>query len=72
MRIARSGSGVELSLESGVQVRGEGERVPFLDGRYRILLPAADAAAWSRANLPGLSTPLGEPEAPPPSDAPAH
>ncbi|HUR28401.1 MAG TPA: hypothetical protein VM509_09455 [Planctomycetota bacterium] len=72
MRIARSGSGVELALESGVQVRGADERVPFLEGRYRILLPAADAEAWTRAGLPGLSPPLGMPAAAPHGGAPAH
>lgn len=55
MRITRSGGGVELILENGVQVRGEQERVPFLDGRYRILLPSADGEAWSSAGIPGLS-----------------
>ncbi len=57
MRLTRSGTGVELVLENGAQVRGDDERVPFLDGRYRILLPLADSEAWTRAGLPGLSPP---------------
>ncbi len=57
MRLTRSGTGVELVLENGAQVRGDDERVPFLDGRYRILLPLADSEAWTRAGLPGLSLP---------------
>ncbi|MEO6709526.1 MAG: hypothetical protein ABI054_09570 [Planctomycetota bacterium] len=57
MNIARAASGVELTLENGVQVRGEDERVPFLDGRYRILLPAADGQVWTSAGIPGLAKP---------------
>jgi hypothetical protein len=57
MRIARAQGGVEITLEDGVQIRGEDERAPFLDGRYRILLPAADGEAWMRAGVPGLSPP---------------
>ncbi len=57
MRLSRSGTGVEIVLENGMQVRGDDERVPFLDGRYRILLPSADSDAWTRAGLPGLSPP---------------
>jgi hypothetical protein len=55
LRITRSAGGVELILESGVQVRGDQQRVPFLDGRYRILLPSADGERWSSAAIPGLS-----------------
>ena len=55
MSIVRSQGGVELSLQNGVQVRGDDERAPFLDGHYRILFPSADAEAWARAGVPGLA-----------------
>jgi len=60
LRITRSAGGVELILENGVQVRTDQERVPFLDGRYRILLPSADGEAWSNAGIPGLSPAPGQ------------
>ncbi|MBK8179470.1 MAG: hypothetical protein IPK67_11420 [Planctomycetes bacterium] len=55
LRLSAGASGVELELSHGVQVRGQDQRVPFLDGRYRVLLPGADTEAWVRAGLPGLS-----------------
>lgn len=55
LRLSAGASGVELELRHGVQVRGQDQRVPFLDGRYRVLLPGADTEAWVRAGLPGLS-----------------
>lgn len=58
MRIARTNSGIELCLEQGVQVRGDDQRVPFLDGRFRILFPAADGAVWAAAGIPGLAEPV--------------
>ncbi|HTF87479.1 MAG TPA: hypothetical protein VK843_03645 [Planctomycetota bacterium] len=65
MKISRAANGVELALESGVQVRGEDERVPFLDGRYRILLPSADAQVWISAGIPGLAEPKERAESAP-------
>lgn len=58
MQLLARGRGVELRLEDGVQMRGDA-RAPFLDGRYRVFLPRARAAAWG--SLPGLRTPPGEP-----------
>ena len=55
LRLSAGASGVELELSHGVQVRGQDQRVPFLDGRYRVLLPGADTEDWVRAGLPGLS-----------------
>ncbi len=47
------GRGMRMDLIGGVQVRGD-QRVPFLDGRYRIVMPRADGSAWVEAGLPGL------------------
>lgn len=45
--------GIELLLEDGAHMRGD-RKAPFLDGRYRILLPRAKVEAWRAARLPGL------------------
>jgi len=45
--------GVEVLLEGGAQVKVD-STVPFLDGRYRLVLPRADAAAWRAARIPLL------------------
>jgi hypothetical protein len=54
-RLSISGgeSSALLTLEDGVQLR-DGRKLPFLEGRYRIFLPRADLAEWTRAGLPGL------------------
>ncbi len=54
--VARADGGIELRLEGGSVRRGD-RVAPFLAGRYRIVLPRADAAAWKDALLPGLSPP---------------
>jgi len=56
LRIHEQDRGVLLLLEDGAQVRGE-EKVPFLDGRFRIFLPRAAHAEWRAAGLPGLAQP---------------
>lgn len=47
---------VVLDLRDGAFVRG-GEKQPFRDGRHRIVLPAANVAAWRASALPGFSDP---------------
>jgi hypothetical protein len=54
LTILREAQGLQLLLEEGVQMRGD-VKTPFLDGRFRIFLPRADAAAWQNAGVPGLS-----------------
>lgn len=54
MEIALDAGGVALVLEGGAAVRGA-SRAPFLDGRLRLVLPAADPAEWRAARLPGLA-----------------
>ncbi|MEL6716405.1 MAG: hypothetical protein AAFP86_21680 [Planctomycetota bacterium] len=45
------GGPVTVELEEGTVRRGD-RTAPFLDGRYRIVLPFADAAAWRDAPIP--------------------
>lgn len=45
--------GVWITFLSGAQIRGD-EKLPFLDGRYRIFLPGARIDAWRDGRLPGL------------------
>lgn len=59
LAVLRERPGLQLLLEGGSQVRND-QRAPFLDGRCRIFLPRADAAAWERAGIPGLA-PAAEP-----------
>lgn len=59
MTVETADRGVVLTLESGVQLRGD-RKTPFLEGRYRIFLPRADVAAWTEAGVPGLSLPHRE------------
>jgi hypothetical protein len=56
MRVLREDGGIVLDLRDGAFVKS-GEKLPFRDGRHRIVLPAADAAAWNAAVLPGFSAP---------------
>lgn len=58
----REGGGVELLLEGGTVRRGT-RVAPFLGGRYRIVLPRADAGSWRDATLPGLAAPPLRPAA---------
>lgn len=59
LAIVEQDKGYMLRLQDGAQVRGE-EKLPFLDGRFRIYLPRAQHAEWRAARLPGLTTPEGE------------
>ncbi len=45
--------GLRIELTDGVQMVG-GERTPFLEGRFRLILPRAEPKAWEAAGLPGL------------------
>lgn len=54
--LIRRGGGVELQFEGGSVRRGS-RVAPFLAGKYRIVLPRANASEWERAALPGLSAP---------------
>jgi hypothetical protein len=47
---------VVLDLHDGAFVRGS-EKQPFRDGRHRIVLPAANVAAWRASVLPGFAEP---------------
>lgn len=49
--IAPMSKGVEVLLEGGAQVKAD-STVPFLEGRYRLVLPRADAQAWRAARIP--------------------
>jgi len=51
MSVIRADKGLEIELLGGSQIRGN-EKVPFLDGRYRIFLPRADASIWEAAGIP--------------------
>lgn len=51
LQIVERPQGLLLLLESGAQLRGN-TKAPFLEGRYRIHLPRADAARWREAGLP--------------------
>jgi hypothetical protein len=51
MTILEQSKGVQLLLEHGAQVRGD-QKLPFLDDRYRIFVPQADAQAWAKAGVP--------------------
>lgn len=70
MTIACAEKGLEIVLESGSQMRGS-EKVPFLEGRYRIFLPRADAARWRESGIPvgagAAPAPAAVPAAPAPS-----
>ncbi len=80
MSVSRAEKGLEIVLESGSQMRGS-EKVPFLEGRYRIFLPRADAARWAAAGIPvggreaaapqsAVPQDVVPPVAPPPAVAP--
>ncbi|MDE0903961.1 MAG: hypothetical protein OSB42_04955 [Planctomycetota bacterium] len=45
--------GLRIELTDGVQMVG-GARTPFLEGRFRLILPRAEPKAWEAAGLPGL------------------
>lgn len=66
MSILRAEKGLEIVLSDGSQVRGS-EKVPFLEGRYRIFLPRADAARWEAAGIPIGAREKVAPPAPPPA-----
>jgi hypothetical protein len=56
LTVLREERGVQLLLESGAFVRGD-QKLPFLDGRFRIFLTRADVMAWMARGVPGLSPP---------------
>lgn len=56
MRIRRHGRGLRLVLEDGV-IERDGEKAPFLDGRYRLYLADASPERWAEEGVPGLSPP---------------
>jgi hypothetical protein len=56
MQVLRADKGLLLLLEDGAQMRGD-EKAAFIDGRFRIFLPRADAGAWEAAGVPGLAEP---------------
>lgn len=56
LEIVPQDRGFMLVLRDGAQLRGD-QKVPFLDGRYRIYLPRASDADWRAAGLPGLAAP---------------
>lgn len=51
---ARADDGIEILLTDGTVRRGD-RAAPFLDGKFRLILPFADQDAWRAAELPGLS-----------------
>ncbi|MFT6110841.1 MAG: hypothetical protein ACJA2W_003769 [Planctomycetota bacterium] len=57
------GGGIEISLRDGTVRRGD-RAAPFLDGRFRLMLPFAKADEWRASELPGLSPPRLNPAAP--------
>ncbi|MFT5052024.1 MAG: hypothetical protein ACI8QZ_003455 [Chlamydiales bacterium] len=69
LRIEAEGSGILLMMRDGVSER-EGRRAPFLDGRYRIFLPAAPMADWGAARLPHSLPAGGDSSAPQPEAEP--
>ncbi|QDV06665.1 hypothetical protein Poly30_21800 [Planctomycetes bacterium Poly30] len=62
------GRGIEISLTDGTVRRGD-RAAPFLEGRFRLMLPYADADAWRAAELPGLSPPRQAATQPAPASA---
>lgn len=48
---ADAARGVELLLQDGSQVKVD-STTPFLDGRFRLVLPRADLAEWRAARIP--------------------
>jgi hypothetical protein len=61
MVIVREAHGLLILLQDGSQVRGD-QKAPFLDGRFRIFLPRADADAWEKAGVPGLAADASVPK----------
>ena len=53
LEISLSASGAVLTLRDGVVVRADKQHA-FLEGRYRVFLPRANAEQWRTAGLPGL------------------
>ncbi|MEM8712738.1 MAG: hypothetical protein AAGG01_17440, partial [Planctomycetota bacterium] len=52
---ALDGGGIVIEMKDGTVRRGS-RAAAFLDGRFRLILPFADASAWRAAELPGLFT----------------
>ncbi|MCB9909448.1 MAG: hypothetical protein H6829_04170 [Planctomycetes bacterium] len=53
VRLRLEGNNALFELQDGAQERA-GKRAPFLGGRYTLVLPGIDLAAWRGLNLPGL------------------
>lgn len=56
LRVRPRGAGLELTLRDGV-IERDGQKAPFLQGRYRLYLPDADPEVWRGTGVPGLSGP---------------
>lgn len=63
LTILEEEKGVQLLLEHGAQVKGDA-KLPFLDERYRIFLPQANAEAWAKAGVPLVRRKTPEPVPP--------
>ncbi len=48
-----STAGLRIELTDGVQMVGQ-ERTPFLEGRFRLILPRAEPDVWKARGMPGL------------------
>lgn len=59
LELQLEGDSLRLTLREGVHER-RGRSVPFLEGRYLIVLPGVDSARWRSAGLPGLEPEPGE------------
>jgi hypothetical protein len=59
MSVLREAQGLQILLLGGSQLRSD-QKSAFLDGRYRIFLPRADAEAWAKAGIPGLDPAAGD------------
>ncbi|MSR61006.1 MAG: hypothetical protein EXS08_00980 [Planctomycetes bacterium] len=68
LHVALEDDSVVLELFDGALVRG-GDKTPFRDGQFRVVLPGVDLGAWRAAALPGLSAP---PERTPAPEKPAE
>ncbi len=54
LAVTSEGRAVALELNRGAQERA-GRVAPFLDGRFRIVLPRAELERWRAADVPGLA-----------------
>jgi len=61
MRLSTLEKGVWITLEDGAQLRGD-EKLPFMNGRFRIFVSGARLDAWCDGHLPGLQLPVEKSE----------